>query len=68
MLVGFLIHDEEDWEDWKRNVKHVQGKAIIHVADHDPRIAHEGAVREGRNAIDEVEILSDSDNDTALES
>ncbi|KAL2751951.1 hypothetical protein ACRALDRAFT_1066399 [Sodiomyces alcalophilus JCM 7366] len=66
MLVGFLIQDEDDWEDWKRNVKHVQGKAIIHVADHDPRMVHECAVGERRSAIDEVEILSDSDNDTAL--
>ncbi|ROT37927.1 cysteine protease ATG4 [Sodiomyces alkalinus F11] len=68
MLVGFLILDEEDWEDWKRNVKHVQGKAIIHVADHDPRMVREGPVRERRSAIDEVEILSDGDSDTALAS
>jgi cysteine protease ATG4 len=36
MLIGFLIRDEEDWKDWRRSVKHVQGKAIIHVSDHDP--------------------------------
>lgn len=47
-------------------MKHVQGKAIIHVADHDP-ILGGGASSEGRQgAIDEVEPLSD-DDDTALE-
>lgn len=62
MLIGFLIRDEEDWRDWRRSVKHVQGKAIIHVSDHDP-IAQ---LHESGGPIDEVETLSD-DDDTALE-
>ncbi|KAM0322381.1 hypothetical protein ACHAQA_009448, partial [Verticillium albo-atrum] len=62
MLIGFVIQDEDDWEDWKRNVKHVQGKAVIHVADHDP-ISH-GAAGGRAGAIDEVELLSDDDEDT----
>lgn len=60
MLIGFLIEDEEDWEEWRRGVKHVQGKAIIHVADHDPAKLG-GNERDG--AIDEVETLSDDDDD-----
>ncbi|KAI2634529.1 cysteine protease atg4 [Xylaria nigripes] len=58
MLIGFLIHDEEDWRDWRRSVKHVQGKAIIHVSDHDPvaQLKDQGGI------IDKVETLSD-DND-----
>lgn len=64
MLIGFLIHDEEDWRDWRRGVKHVQGKAIIHVSDHDP-IAQ---LNESGGAIDGVETLSDDDDDdTTLE-
>lgn len=58
MLIGFLIRSEEDWRDWRRCVKHVQGKAIIHVADRNPMMG---------GAIDEVETLSDDDTDTVLE-
>lgn len=65
MLIGFLIQSREDWVDWRRNVKHVQGKAIIHVSDRDPMLSGVGEAREG--AIDEVEILSDDDNDTILD-
>ncbi|CAG9949450.1 unnamed protein product [Clonostachys rosea f. rosea IK726] len=65
MLVGFLIRSEDDWKDWKRCVKHVQGKAIIHVADHDPSLPG-GYGPEGREgAIDEVEPLSDDEEDEA---
>ncbi|KAM0268707.1 hypothetical protein ACHAQH_009923 [Verticillium albo-atrum] len=61
MLIGFVIQDEDDWDDWKRNVKHVQGKAVIHVADHDP--VNHGAAGGRAGAIDEVELLSDDDED-----
>ena len=67
MLIGFLIRDEEDWLNWRRDVRHVQGKAIIHVADHDPMRQGMGSQRD--EAIDEVETLSDDDDDaeTVLE-
>lgn len=65
MLIGFLIKSEEDWKDWRRCVKHVQGKAIIHVADHSPLMGGPTEGREG--AIDEVETLSDDDADTVHE-
>lgn len=61
MLIGFLIQDEDDWEEWRKNVKHVQGKAVIHVADHDPMALGRGGEREG--AIEEVETLSSDDDD-----
>ncbi|KAL0936666.1 cysteine protease ATG4 (peptidase family C54) [Colletotrichum truncatum] len=65
MLIGFLIKDEDDWTEWRRNVKHVQGKAVIHVADHDPIARGGGGERD--SAIDEVETLSDDDDgDTVL--
>lgn len=60
MLIGFLIRTEADWKHWRRCVKHVQGKAIIHVADHDPVLQGRAEGREG--AIDEVEPLSDDDD------
>jgi cysteine protease ATG4 len=66
MLIGFLIRDEADWVEWKRGVKHVQGKAVINVADHDPRFQGKGVERE--SAIDEVETISDDDADTVLDS
>jgi cysteine protease ATG4 len=64
MLIGFLIRDEEDWREWRRSVKHVQGKAIIHVSDHDP-VASAG---ERGSAIEQVEAISDDDDETVLES
>lgn len=64
MLIGFFIRDEEDWEDWKRAVKHVQGKAVIHVFDSDPLNMRGAGGRE--SAIDEVESLSDDVDDTEV--
>lgn len=64
MLIGFLIRDEEDWDMFKSGVKHVQGKSIITVSPHDPARGM-GTGRAG--AIDEVETLSDEeDEDTVL--
>ncbi|KJZ70398.1 Putative cysteine protease atg4 [Hirsutella minnesotensis 3608] len=57
MLIGFLIRSEDDWLDWRRCVKHVQGKAIIHVADHD--MTTQSAKGQREDAINEVEPLSD---------
>jgi cysteine protease ATG4 len=65
MLIAFLIKDENDWKEWRRAVKEVQGKGVIHVADKDPALYGLGAEREG--AIDEVETFDDDDEDTVLD-
>ncbi|KAK8131017.1 hypothetical protein PG984_007455 [Apiospora sp. TS-2023a] len=62
MLIGFLIQNEQDWQDWRRSVKHVQGKSIIHVSDHDP-VAQAG---EQDSAINQVEAMSDDDEDAIV--
>lgn len=59
MLIGFIIRSEKEWEEWRCGINYVQGKAIIHVADHDPMLQNKPEGREG--AIDEVELLSDDD-------
>ncbi|EDN95087.1 hypothetical protein SS1G_10962 [Sclerotinia sclerotiorum 1980 UF-70] len=64
MLIAFLIRDENDWKDWRRAVREVQGKGVIHVADRDPALHGLGAERDG--AIDEVETFDDDDDDTVL--
>ena len=64
MLIGFLIHDENEWKEWRRSVREVQGKAVIHVADKDPALHGVSAERDA--AIDEVESFDDSDDDTIL--
>lgn len=61
MLIAFLIRDENDWKDWRRAVKEVQGKGIIHVADSDPAMRSIGADRD--EAIDEVLSFDDEDDD-----
>jgi len=63
MLIGFLIQDHDDWETWKSDVKCVQGKAIINVSDHDPAL---GMGSERREAVDEVEILSDDEEEDTV--
>lgn len=67
MLIGFLIRSEDDWAEWRRCVKHVQGKAIIHVADHEPTLEGSAGSEGRQSAIDEVETLSDDDTDTVLD-
>ncbi|KAL1848296.1 Cysteine protease atg4 [Diaporthe australafricana] len=64
MLIGFLIRDEDDWDTWKDSVKYVQGKAVIRVSEHDPA---RGLPLEREGAIDEVETLSDDDEDSTLD-
>lgn len=64
MLIGFLVKDEDDWDGWKDSVKYVQGKAVINVSDRDPARA---VPSEREAAIDEVEALSDDDDDTLLD-
>lgn len=57
MLLGFLIRNEEDWEDWKKRVEAGQGKPIIHILSYmQPDY---GLGRE--EALDEVEALDDID-------
>jgi cysteine protease ATG4 len=56
MLFAFLIHDEDDWNAWRRGVQEVQGKAVIRVSDTEPPLHDE---REG--AVDEVEAFDDDE-------
>lgn len=66
MLIGFLIKSENDWQDWRRGIKHVQGKSIIHVSDRDPSLGGRDGTEGRDGAIDEVEPLSDDDGDTIV--
>lgn len=59
MLVGFLIRNHEDWLDWRRAIKHVQGKSIIHVSDQQPN-AH-GGFDGDESLLGEVEIISEDE-------
>ncbi|RMZ84373.1 hypothetical protein DV738_g581, partial [Chaetothyriales sp. CBS 135597] len=58
MLIGFLIRDLDDWNDWKQRVRNVKGTGIVHVYDKEPPHtsglrAGEGKERQG--AVDEVQ-------------
>ncbi|PYH75964.1 hypothetical protein BO82DRAFT_396460 [Aspergillus uvarum CBS 121591] len=55
MLIGFLIRNEEDWQDWEGRLKSVEGRAIIHV------INEVDTSNMGRDALDEVEVLDDTE-------
>jgi len=66
MLIGFLIKSEDDWQDWRRGIKHVQGKSIIYVSDRDPTLGGKHGTEGRDGAIDEVETLSDDDGDTIV--
>ncbi|KAF3403802.1 putative cysteine protease atg4 [Penicillium rolfsii] len=65
MLIGFLIRNDADWADWKARVQSTTGKPIIHLVTGEPPI---DAGHGRREALDEVEVLDDSDSDAdALE-
>ncbi|WEW60363.1 Cysteine protease atg4 [Emydomyces testavorans] len=57
MLIGFLIKDDDDWQDWKQRVRSGTGKPIIHVFDGEP--PNFGRHLEREEAVDEVETLED---------
>lgn len=52
MLLGFLVRSREDFEAWRAGVARVEGKAIVHVHEREPRYAM-GSERP--EAVDEVE-------------
>lgn len=56
MLIGFLIMNETDWEDWKQRVSSSPGKPIVHIFPNEP-VVSPGHEREA--ALDEVEALDD---------
>jgi cysteine protease ATG4 len=60
MLIGFLIKDDADWADWKARVQSTTGKPIIHLVTGEPPI---DAGHGRKEALDEVEVLDDSDSD-----
>ena len=66
MLIGFLIKNEADWEDWKRRIREVKGKAIVNVFDKEPPVP--GETRERKEAVDEVQTFDDEDEDEDDES
>jgi len=61
MLLGFLIKDEADWENWKQALNQLPSKHIIRVSDKAPSLYGHGPEREG--AVDEVESFDDDDGD-----
>lgn len=64
MLIGFLIRDEADWADWKERVRSTPGKPIVQIVATGPQL-YEGQGR--REALDEVEVLDDSDSSEPVE-
>lgn len=61
MLIAFLIHDEEDWERWRRDISQTTGKPVIHVADEEPFLHGQGVERS--SAVDDVETFDDDNGD-----
>ncbi|KAL4911827.1 hypothetical protein BDW62DRAFT_216968 [Aspergillus aurantiobrunneus] len=55
MLIGFLIKDETDWEDWKARVTSSGGKPIINILGESDSASWQGR----REAPDEVETFDD---------
>lgn len=64
MLIGFLIKDEADWEDWKTRLTEVKGKPIVHIYERQPPIP--GEPKERKEAVDEVETFDDEEDDETL--
>ncbi|OOQ86860.1 putative cysteine protease atg4 [Penicillium brasilianum] len=63
MLIGFLIKNDADWADWKARIQSTTGKPVIHLITGEPPIDAEQGRKE---ALDEVEVLDDSDSDAEV--
>ncbi|KAF2766324.1 hypothetical protein EJ03DRAFT_298593 [Teratosphaeria nubilosa] len=57
MLLGFLIHSKQEFEEWWRAVAETAGKAIIHVHDKEVNYA---TGTERPEAVDEVETWDEA--------
>ncbi|KAF7191507.1 putative cysteine protease atg4 [Pseudocercospora fuligena] len=57
MLLGFLVRSKEDFEEWRKAVANMPGKAIIHIHETEPKYST-GNERAG--AVDEVETLDET--------
>lgn len=70
MLIAFLIHDEADFKHWKEGVISVQGKAIVHVSQSEPKppgtVPREAAIDEVES-FDEDGVGDDDDDDDDVE-
>ena len=60
MLIGFLIHSREEFEQWRKAVTETEGKAIIHFHDKEPIYASR---TERPEAVDEVETFDETGDD-----
>ena len=60
MLIGFLIHSKEEFEEWQTAMKETGGKTIVHFHDKEPIYASRS---ERPEAVDEVETLDETGED-----
>lgn len=61
MLMGFLIRDEADWEDFKRRINEVRGKKIVNIYAREPPVP--GQSTERKEAVDEVQTFDDEEGE-----
>jgi len=64
MLIGFLIRDEADWDDWKASIGKAKGRPLVFISGQAQNMI--GSPVERASAIDEVESLSDDDDDLTV--
>ncbi|USW59528.1 Putative peptidase C54, papain-like cysteine peptidase superfamily [Septoria linicola] len=60
MLLGFLVHSRDEFEQWRKAVSDLPGKAIIHIHETEPKYA---TGSERPEAIDEVETMDETLDD-----
>ena len=61
MLIGFLIHSKEEFEEWRKAVSETEGKQIVHIHDHREPTFATGSERP--EAVDEVETWDETGED-----
>ncbi|KAL6721104.1 Cysteine protease atg4 [Lecanora helva] len=59
MLLAFLIRNEEDWDNWRREIRQTSGKPVVHIAENEPSLHGQGSERP--SAVDDVETFDDDD-------
>lgn len=57
MLIGFLIRSKQEFQEWRKALAEMGGKAIVHVYDQEPKFA---PGTERPEAVDEVETWDET--------
>lgn len=66
MLMGVLIKDKEDWENWKRSVESTPLQSIIHISPEPIAIRRSSVSVSNDDDSDFIDVLLEQDDDDII--